>query len=155
MTPPEAPHEPVPPTPAGVFVIASVFALGALASFALLSVGTENGRTFGAVSGVVCAFLAHGLATRKNLVRLLAQGLLGLSVLVTLLLVLYLLAGAAGLVPLAANVQVGPRVVRAAVSAGLTVWMLTYLRRADVRAAFLAKRPRPQPTRGEETRPGE
>jgi hypothetical protein len=142
-------------TPPGLLVIIATFALGALASIYVLSLGTPTGQTFGSICAPICFLIAFGLWSRGELTRKAVVGLLALSLAGEAVLFLTNVAGLIGVVSLPANAKPLKAISTAVFRVWFTYWMFSYLRKDDIRALF-AKRKRQQETAHEvNEEPGE
>jgi hypothetical protein len=128
--------EPAPRTPLGLAAIIGIYLVGAGGCFWLAGNGTPTGQKFGVGMGPVCILLAFGLWSRSEWARKVVVVLLGVALVAGAGLVLYFLAGVAGVVELPPHVRPGKRLASSIVQVWITLSVFQYLRREDIRALF-------------------
>lgn len=120
----------------GIDLIAGIYALATLVLLWLFSAASAGGQCFAVVLGPLCAILSIGLFLRREPIRVLMVWLLGLSLVMSVLLLAYAVAGLLELVQFPPNKDPDREMMRAPGRFATTLSMFLYLRRETVREAF-------------------
>jgi hypothetical protein len=121
----------------GIDLIAGVYGFATLLFVWLLFFGTLAGCIFAVLFGPLCAALAIGLFRRSNTARVALLVLLSIALVGDSLLAVYYCCAAMGVVASPANKEPLSELVHIPLRAGLALVMFFYLRRSDVRQAFV------------------
>lgn len=127
----------------GLDVIVAIYAIATLLMVWLMFNGTRDGRLFAIALGIITAIIALGIAFRVNAVRMALMVLLVIALIGDGLLALFYLSALSGMFQSPPNKDPLEQLMRMPVRIGATLTMLMYLRRADVRNAFLGRDRKP------------
>lgn len=119
----------------GIDVIGGVYTVASLLMVAVILMGSMAGVLFGLVMLILCVTAAVGMFSRNNSIRKMLVGLLYVAVFGDLLLVVIYIAALFQFYELPGK-DPGAELMRVPGRVGLTIWMLSYLLRGDVREAF-------------------
>jgi hypothetical protein len=123
----------------GIDVIGSVYGVATLLFVWLFLNGSPTGRMAAVILGPVCAALSIGMFRRINATRVALLVLLSIAFAGDGLFVIYYLCAAMGVVGSPENKEPLPELARMPLRIGLTLAMFLYLRRSDVRQAFVRR----------------
>jgi hypothetical protein len=123
----------------GIDLIAGVYGLAALLCVWLFFVGSLTGCVAAVILGPLCASLSVGIFHRRNTARVVLLVLLSISLVGSGLLAVYYCCAAMGVVASPANKEPLSELARMPLRVGLTLAMFFYLRRSDVRQAFVRR----------------
>lgn len=120
----------------GIDVIGGIYTIAALLMVFLVLVGSGPAKIFFVVMMMIAITFALGMFSRNNSIRKFLVGLLYVAAFTDLLFVVIYIAALFQFIHIP-NKEPDVELIKIPSRFGLTIWMILYLRREDVREAFV------------------